>query len=224
MSFKKHIIHVLCFWHQMWLSTKAPNVAYVHLLLAVVHQTWAPLAQCAAPSPVHDDVQYTVVIIGGLLHAYHMYHIGIFQGASDDLAEHKASTYLETRYWTPIKAQHVPFFMLLCALISGPITLWIIICPFCRILPWQSAQKAISLSQTCSIHLPPQLSRDLCTCFKAPQVLPHLYHHVFIYIWVKWGTIVISCSLHMGIAMRSQLTSVGLKSTILWFESDALTT
>ncbi len=41
---------------------------------AAVHQLWALLARCAAPSPVHDYVHYTV-IIGGLLHAYHMYHM-----------------------------------------------------------------------------------------------------------------------------------------------------
>ncbi len=47
----------------------------------------------------------------------------------------------------------------------------------------------------------------------SPGICAHaLCHHVFIYIWVKWGIIVISCSLHMGMTLMSQLTSVGLKS------------
>ncbi len=102
MSFKKHIVHVIWFL--------VPDVAFNQSTkccicpLAVVHQTWALLVE-GPSSPVHDDVQYTctVVIIGGLLHAYHMHRIGLFQGVSDDLAKHKASNlkYLESRYWTP---------------------------------------------------------------------------------------------------------------------------
>ncbi len=34
-----------------------------------------------------------------------------------------------------------------------------------------------------------------------------IYHHVFIYIWVKWGTIVVSCCLYVGmVKLTRQLT------------------
>ncbi len=77
MSFKKHIIHTCI------LRFEAPNVAFhqstkcciiVSFLSAVVYQIGAlTMAQCAPPSLEHVDVQ--AVIIGGLLHNYHMYHI-----------------------------------------------------------------------------------------------------------------------------------------------------
>ncbi len=56
------------------------------------------LLQC-----VMIDVQYTV-IIGRLLLSH--YHTGIFQGASDDRADHKASLYLET--YKVHCAEHLP--------------------------------------------------------------------------------------------------------------------
>ncbi len=104
----------------------------------------------------------------------------ISQGAWDDSAEHKASKYLQSWYWTPtFKAYRIAFFMLLCALIRGLLTLWIIICNFCSILPWWNAQKSlcISFSQTCSIRLPPQLSRNLCTCSPC-SLSPCIYLHL----------------------------------------------
>ena len=46
---------------------------------------------------------------------------------------------------------------------------------------------------------------------------------IYIYICMKSGTFGISCSLYMGMVLMSQLTYVGLKSMIYWFESDTLT-
>ncbi len=125
----------------MWLSTKAPTIAYAGMMSGLVHQTLALLAQCAAPSPIHDNVQYTV-IIGGLLYAITCFIQEYSRFASDDWAEHKASKYLETRYWTPtFETCRIRFFMLLCALRSSLITLWIIICTFCSTLPWQKCTE-----------------------------------------------------------------------------------
>ncbi len=46
------------FGHPMWLSIKAPNVAYVSFLSVAVYQIGALImAQYAPPSLVHDDVQ-----------------------------------------------------------------------------------------------------------------------------------------------------------------------
>ncbi len=50
------------------------------------------------------------------------------------------------------------------------------------------------------------LSWHAPTLFKAPQVFKcncHFYQHVFIYIRVKWGTIVISCSQYMEMVWRA---------------------
>ena len=157
MNFKKNIIHVIGFWHQMWLSSKAINVAYVCLMSAVVYQIWALLTQCAALYSVHDDVQYTV-IIRGLLQAYHMYHMGY-------------SRVLQT---TQLRIRHqISFFMLLCAFISGLFTVWMIVGTFCSLLPWQSAQKAlyISLSHTYSIRY---FLTSLKTCVRASR-----HHYLF---------------------------------------------
>ncbi len=149
---------------------------------------------------------------------------GIFQGAPDDWAEHKASKYLENWYWTPtFKADRIPFFILLYAFISGLITLWMITCTFWP-LSWQSAQKPFTCILWPNLFYPFTYSPlwGPLHMIKAPQVLPHLYPQAFIYIWVKCGTIIISCSLAVLGDGLDQLTSVRLKSTILWFESNAL--
>ncbi len=192
-----------------------PNVAYVD-----VGSSTSNLSPFGSMCSTFSSTWWCTIIQLWLLEdysiiTYHMYHIGISQGASDDWAEHyKASKYLESWYWTlTFKAYRISFFMLLCALVSGPITLWIIICTFCSILPWWSSPKAlcISFSQTCFIHLSPQLSRDLLFVHASRH---HTYYLIFITmyltrsegIWVKLGTIVISCTAH-GIYDFDELTN-----------------
>ncbi len=70
---------------------------------------------------------------------------------------------------------------------------------------WSLLSNDLSTSTTAqlwSVHQPvcSVWSAAQFTCFKAPHVFKcnfHFYLHVLIYIWVKWGTIVISCSLYV---------------------------
>ncbi len=87
--------------------------------------------------------------------------------------------------------------MLLYGLITGLITLWIIICTFLAFCLGKVHKNTlyIYIPHTNLFHQftssPLQRPVDI---LNAPEVLPSLYHRVFICIRVKWGTIVISCN------------------------------
>ncbi len=105
--------------------------------------------------------------------------------------------------------------MLLCGLITGLITLWIIRCTFLAFCLGKVHKTPLymSLTQTCSISLPPQLSRDLWTYSRHQG-----YYLISIIVYLsasEWNEAPLSSAvakLYMGMVLMSQLASVGLKS------------
>ena len=95
---------------------------------------------------------------------------------------------------TKLSAQLWPLHLQACWVVTFSCTMqpaWLLTC-----------DRSTSLDAQCD----PLLSWHASTLFKAPQVFKcncQFYQHVFIYIRVKWGTIVISCSQYMGMVWRA---------------------
>ncbi len=118
--------------------------------------------------------------------------------------------------------------MVLCALISGLITLWIIVCTFCSLLSWQSAQKNLYIYPATTPVPSIYLLKSTGTCVLASRHQRYYCISIAMYLstyeWNACGTIFIRCSLAVRGNGFQEPTNfyMGPVSMILWFVSDAL--
>ncbi len=124
------------------------------------------------------------------LHAYHINRMGYYRVLLQ---------------MTELRIRHqIPLFMLFCAFISGLFTVWIMIWTFCSLSLWQSAQKAlyISLSQTLPCNTSSTLRGSVYVLQGTTGITSSLSACSFLHL-DEWGTIGISCSLHVGMVLHS---------------------